>query len=96
MGPSGSGKTTLLTALAKRLVGSNTVTGAVFINGKPMPGPAFRKISCFVQNDEPFISSLTVSETLHFASRLAGPRSVQTYIEGTDQDYYPSDIFLTA
>lgn len=74
IGPSGSGKTTLLNALAKRPPGPNKVDGTILINGKSPSYSTLKEIASFVQNDEPFISALTVSETLHFASRLAGPR----------------------
>lgn len=71
MGPSGSGKTTLLDVLARRPMRGKTVTGSVLVNGAEIPLAPFRAMSCFVEQEDALIGSLTVAETLHFASRLA-------------------------
>lgn len=71
MGPSGSGKTTLLDVLAQRPMRGKTVTGSVLVNGAEIPLAQFRAMSCFVEQEDALIGSLTVAETLHFASRLA-------------------------
>lgn len=72
MGPSGCGKTTLLNVLAQRDAGSGTrVDGVTQVNGSS-PSPAtFRGLTCYVEQDDALIGSLTVRETLHFAARLA-------------------------
>jgi len=76
MGPSGCGKTTLLNVLASRPTGARKVEGTVLVNGgKPSRG-AFREMSRFVEQDDALIGSLTVRETLHFASRLASTSSL--------------------
>ncbi|KXX80484.1 ABC transporter G family member 15 [Madurella mycetomatis] len=72
MGPSGSGKTTLLNHLASRpTTTSSTSSGQLLINGRS-PSPAtLRTITRFVEQDDALLGSLTVRETLHFASRLS-------------------------
>ncbi|KFZ19188.1 hypothetical protein V501_00776 [Pseudogymnoascus sp. VKM F-4519 (FW-2642)] len=74
MGPSGSGKTTLLNALARRPTNA-TVDGRVCVNGAQLPDDVFRHITSFVEDHDTFIGSLTVRETLQFASKLAGMTS---------------------
>lgn len=73
MGPSGCGKTTLLNALASRPnPGSTTsTTPAIRINGIAPSRRAARALSRFVEQDDALIGSLTVRETLRFASRLS-------------------------
>lgn len=71
MGPSGCGKTTLLNALARRPINA-TVDGRVRINSTQLPDAAFRHVTSFVEDHDTFIGSLTVRETLQFASKLAG------------------------
>ena len=75
MGPSGSGKTTLLNVLASRPTGAHKVAATVLVNGAPPPRAVFRETTCFVEQDDALIGSLTVRETLRFAARLAGTRS---------------------
>ncbi|KAH6653867.1 P-loop containing nucleoside triphosphate hydrolase protein [Truncatella angustata] len=71
MGPSGCGKTTLLNILAHRDANTQNTNGSVLINGSKVPMPKFREISCFVEQEDALIGSLTVRETLEFASRLS-------------------------
>lgn len=71
MGGSGCGKTTLLSALARRPM-SAAITGQVCVNNKRLPDVAFRHVTSFVEDHDTFIGSLTVRETLQFASKLAG------------------------
>jgi ABC-type multidrug transport system ATPase subunit len=74
MGPSGCGKTTLLNVLAGRATGAQQVESSVLVNGVKLSQAEFRRISCFVEQEDALIGSLTVRETLHFASRLASTR----------------------
>ena len=74
MGPSGCGKTTLLNVLASRATGAQKVESTVLVNGTKPSRTTFREISCFVEQEDALIGSLTVRETLHFASRLASTR----------------------
>lgn len=71
MGPSGSGKTTLLNVLASRNQGAASVDAKVLVNGAVPSKTAFRQMSRFVEQEDALIGSLTVRETLYFASRLA-------------------------
>ncbi|KHO00654.1 ABC-2 type transporter [Metarhizium album ARSEF 1941] len=71
MGPSGCGKTTLLNVLARRPTNASDVQAEVLINGSQVPQSAFRQLTCFVEQEDALTGSLTVRETLDFASRLA-------------------------
>ena len=77
MGPSGSGKSTLLNVLAHRPVAPKaTVEGQIFINGGPVSPATFRQLSCYVEQEDSLIGSLTARETLDFAAKLSLPRQV--------------------
>ncbi|KAK0622985.1 P-loop containing nucleoside triphosphate hydrolase protein [Immersiella caudata] len=76
MGPSGCGKTTLLNVLASRPTGAQNVEGEVLVNGSKPSRSAFREMSRFVEQEDALIGSLTVRETLNFASRLASTSSL--------------------
>ena len=69
MGPSGSGKTTLLNALAFR--SQSPFQGHIAINGNSIKQDQVRGISSYVEQDDALIGSLTVEETIAFASKLA-------------------------
>jgi ABC-type multidrug transport system ATPase subunit len=71
MGPSGCGKTTLLNVLAHRSTNAREVAGSVLVNGSSLPLKTFRDITCFVEQEDALIGSLTVKETLNFAARLS-------------------------
>ncbi|PHH91320.1 hypothetical protein CDD83_968 [Cordyceps sp. RAO-2017] len=75
MGPSGSGKTTLLNALARRPTGGASVSQAeILVNGSNLPLSEFRQVTSFVEERDALIGSLTVFETLAFASKLSTTR----------------------
>ncbi|KAI5460401.1 P-loop containing nucleoside triphosphate hydrolase protein [Mariannaea sp. PMI_226] len=76
MGPSGCGKTTLLNVLARRPVNASNMEAKVLVNGSRLSRAAFREISCFVEQEDALIGSLTVRETLEFSSRLASTSSL--------------------
>jgi ABC-type multidrug transport system ATPase subunit len=72
---SGSGKTTLLNVLAHRAaVSKSTAQQEMNINGSPTQIDSFRKLSCYVEQEDALVGSLTVRETLYFAAQLALPR----------------------
>ncbi|ORY55862.1 P-loop containing nucleoside triphosphate hydrolase protein [Pseudomassariella vexata] len=71
MGPSGCGKTTLLNVLAHRPTNAREVNGSVLINGSPVSRATIREMSCFVEQEDALIGSLTVEETLDFAACLS-------------------------
>ena len=80
MGPSGSGKTTLLNVLAQRTASAKARTeGDVMVNGNRTRWEQLRHISSYVEQEDALIGSLTVRETMHFAARLALPRSVTDF-----------------
>ncbi|KAF3779682.1 ABC transporter G family member 10 [Nymphaea thermarum] len=72
-GPSGAGKSTLLEILAgKELPGR--LSGEVLVNGRPMDGASYRRISGYVtQDDDALYPLLTVEETLLYSARLRLP-----------------------
>ncbi|KFG82048.1 hypothetical protein MANI_110873 [Metarhizium anisopliae] len=76
MGPSGCGKTTLLNVLARRPTNASDVQAKVLINGNQVSQSAFRQLTCFVEQEDALIGSLTVRETLEFSSRLASTSSL--------------------
>ena len=71
MGPSGCGKTTLLNVLSQRNAHASQVSGTVLVNGVKIPLSTFRDISCFVEQEDALIGSLTVRETIDFSARLS-------------------------
>lgn len=84
MGPSGCGKTTLLNVLAgrqptttststptKAMTKGPKATGTVRVNGTAPQPATLRRLSRFVEQEDALIGSLTVRETLSFASRLS-------------------------
>ena len=62
---SGAGKSTLLNVLTQRNLGGLSVTGKVLVNGADL-GSAVAKVSAYVQQDDLFMSTLTVKEHLWF------------------------------
>ena len=77
VGPSGSGKTTLLDLLAQRksIAGART-EGEFRLDGVESDAGVWRDVASFVEQEDVLMGSLTVRETLDFASRLAPSRWV--------------------
>uniref|UniRef100_A0A6B2L0Z9 ABC transporter domain-containing protein n=1 Tax=Arcella intermedia TaxID=1963864 RepID=A0A6B2L0Z9_9EUKA len=71
MGSSGAGKTTLLDVLAGRNK-TGEVQGDILINGEYKPG-TLERISGYVMQDEAFVETLTVRETLYYALLFKSP-----------------------
>ncbi|KAF5681111.1 ATP-binding protein [Fusarium heterosporum] len=80
MGPSGCGKTTLLNVLARRPTNASNVEAEVYVNGRSLSLAEFREVSCFVEQEDALIGSLTVRETLEFSSRLASSRQKERLV----------------
>lgn len=75
MGPSGSSKSTLLNVLAHRPGPARATTeGEVFINHATASPATLRQASCYVEQHDSLIGSLTARETLDFAAKLSLPR----------------------
>jgi ABC-type multidrug transport system ATPase subunit len=73
---SGCGKTTLLNVLAHRETSGSTVQQSRLLNGNPISLQEFRRISCYVEQEDALMGVLTVRETLYFAAKLSLPSSV--------------------
>eukprot|EP00884_Botryococcus_braunii_P020149 jgi/Botrbrau1/6818/Bobra.0153s0015.3 len=74
VGPSGAGKSTLLDILAMRVKPSS---GRIIVDCK-VQDSEFKRFSTYVPQEDSFIPTLTVWETLGLVSRLRLPRSLST------------------
>ncbi|XP_065178253.1 protein white-like isoform X1 [Sycon ciliatum] len=73
MGASGAGKTTLLNILAGRNAYGLELTGQIQINGEAVEPDFVCSVSGYIQQEDLFISTLTVRETLIFQALLRMP-----------------------
>lgn len=76
MGASGAGKSTLMNVLTNRNLKDYILEGNVKVNGSSI-GRGIKNISAYVQQDDLFISTLTVRETLTFRALLRMDNSIK-------------------
>uniref|UniRef100_U5EUI7 Putative the eye pigment transporter n=1 Tax=Corethrella appendiculata TaxID=1370023 RepID=U5EUI7_9DIPT len=68
MGPSGAGKSTLLDVLSGYK--KSNVNGAVYVNGRIRNADSFRKMTCYITQDDRLQLLLTVLENMRIAADL--------------------------
>ena len=77
MGASGAGKTTLLNALTFRSAGKVFVSGLMAANGRQISSPGvLTSRMAYVQQNDLFIGTLTVTEHLTFQAAVRMDRQI--------------------
>ncbi|OAQ30844.1 P-loop containing nucleoside triphosphate hydrolase protein [Linnemannia elongata AG-77] len=98
MGPSGSGKTTLLDLLADRQARNiGKIQGDILLNDVPVKqyGSIRKRLVGYVTQEDDFIETLTVLETLTFAAKMRLPRAMSTKDKLARVDAVMEELNLT-
>ncbi|KAJ3338928.1 hypothetical protein HDU93_008907 [Gonapodya sp. JEL0774] len=77
MGASGSGKTSLLNSIAGRVSASAEFSGTVLVNGhsrEALPSSWWKRSVGFSEQEDIYLTNLTVRETLFYQARLRAPQ----------------------